>query len=114
MSGPVLAAMLGLTAALASILTFLGVVIYLTRKRPRKPRKTSNIVLVILGLFALVFIVTMTVIFCIKGSVPDTLIQYTLGAGGVEAAALSAIKISKNIKNKHAYTDTDTDVDAKG
>ena len=111
MNGPVLAALLGLTAALASILTFLGVVVYLARKRPRKRRKTSNIVLVILGLFALVFIVTMTVIFCIKGSVPDTLIQYTLGAGGVEAAALSAIKISKEIKGKYTHTHTDTDAD---
>lgn len=111
MNGPVLAVMLGLTAALASILTFLGVVLYLARKRTRKARKTSNIVLVVLGLFALVFIVTMTVIFCIKGSVPDTLIQYTLGAGGVEAAALSAIKISKEIKGKYTHTHTDTDAE---
>ena len=109
MSGPVLAVLLGLTAALASILTFLGVVLYLARKRPRKARKTSNIVLVILGLFALLFIVTMTVIFCVKGSVPDTLIQYTLGAGGVEAAALSAIKISKELKGKHTHTDADAE-----
>ena len=68
------------------------------RRLPKK--KTSNIVLVILGLFALVFIVTMTVIFCIKGSVPDTLIQYTLGAGGIEALALSAIKVSKVVSGE--------------
>lgn len=37
----------------------------------------------------------MTVIFCVKGAVPDTLIQYTLGAGGVEALLLAGIKISK-------------------
>lgn len=61
----------------------------------RKKRKTSNVVLVALGIFALAFIITMVVVFCIKGSVPDTLIQYTLGAGGIEAAALSAIKIAK-------------------
>ena len=64
-------------------------------QKARKKRKTSNVVLVALGLFALVFIITMVVVFCIKGSVPDTLIQYTLGAGGVEAAALSAIKVAK-------------------
>lgn len=61
----------------------------------KKQRKTSTIVLVLLGIFALLFIIAMTIIFCVKGSVPDTLIQYTLGAGGVEAVALSAIKVSK-------------------
>lgn len=57
--------------------------------------KTSNLILLVMGLFAVAFIVAMTVIFCIKDSVPDTLIQYTLGAGGVEALLLAGIKISK-------------------
>ena len=57
--------------------------------------KTSNIVLALLGVFLLAFIAAMTVIFCVKGAVPDTLIQYTLGAGGVEALLLAGIKISK-------------------
>ena len=57
--------------------------------------KTSNRVLVLLGLFLLAFIIAMTVIFCVKDAVPDTLIQYTLGAGGVEALLLAGIKISK-------------------
>lgn len=57
--------------------------------------KTSNIILALLGAFLLVFIVAMTAIFCVKGAVPDTLIQYTLGAGGVEALLLAGIKISK-------------------
>ncbi len=56
---------------------------------------TSNRVLVSLGLAALAFITAMIVIFCLKGAVPDTLIQYTLGAGGVEALLLAWIKISK-------------------
>ena len=60
-----------------------------------KKRKTSNLILLVLGICILVFIVAMIVIFCVKGSVPDTLIQYTLGAGGVEAVAMSAIKITK-------------------
>ena len=63
-------------------------------KRSRR-RKTSDVVLLALGLFAFGFIVAMTVIFCVKGSVPDTLIQYTLGAGGVEALLLAGIKMSK-------------------
>ena len=68
------------------------------RRLPKK--KTSNIVLLALGLFAFVFIVAMTVIFCVKGAVPDTLIQYTLGAGGIEALALSAIKVSKVVSGE--------------
>ena len=75
------------------------------RRLPKK--KTSNTVLLALGLFAIVFIVIMTVIFCVKGSVPDTLIQYTLGAGGVEAAALSAIKISKTVKGERTDADAE-------
>lgn len=63
-------------------------------KRSKKGR-TSNVILLALGLFAFGFIVAMTVIFCVKGSVPDTLIQYTLGAGGVEALLLAGIKITK-------------------
>jgi len=60
-----------------------------------KKRKTSNVILALLGLFLLVFITAMTVIFCVKGAVPDTLIQYTLGAGGVEVLMLAGIKMSK-------------------
>lgn len=63
----------------------------------RGRRKTTNLVLLALGSFLLAFIVAMTVIFCVKGAVPDTLIQYTLGAGGVEALLLAGIKISKVI-----------------
>ena len=57
--------------------------------------KTSNVILLALGGFALTFITAMTVIFCVRGAVPDTLIQYTLGAGGAEALLLAGIKISK-------------------
>lgn len=57
--------------------------------------KTSTIILAVMGLFLLTFIAAMTVIFCVKGAVPDTLIQYTLGAGSVEALLLAGIKISK-------------------
>lgn len=64
-------------------------------------KNTSNFVLLILGLFLLAFIISMIVIFCIKGAVPDTLIQYTLGAGGVEALVLAGIKISKVLKGEN-------------
>ena len=65
------------------------------RGKRRREAKTSNVILLAMGLFALAFIVVMTVTFWVKGSVPDTLIQYTLGAGGVEALLLAGIKISK-------------------
>lgn len=62
--------------------------------------KTSNRVLLVMGLFALAFIAAMTAIFCVKDAVPDTLIQYTLGAGGVEALLLAGIKISKVMRGE--------------
>ena len=57
--------------------------------------KTSNVILGLMGLFLLAFIAAMTVIFCVKGAVPDTLIQYTLGSFAVELFSLARIKISK-------------------
>lgn len=65
------------------------------RRAERKEMKTSNIILLALGGFALAFITAMTIVFCVKGAVPDTLIQYTLGAGGLEAFLLAGIKVSK-------------------
>ncbi len=58
-------------------------------------KNTSNRVLAILGAFLLTFIACMVVTFWRFRTVPDTLIQYTLGAGGVEALLLAGIKISK-------------------
>lgn len=65
------------------------------RGKRRREGKTSNVILLAMGLFTAAFIVAMIVIFCVKDAVPDTLIQYTLGAGGVEALLLAGIKISK-------------------
>ncbi len=75
---------------------------------PKGRRKTSNLVLLALGLFAMGFIIAMTVIFCVKGTVPDTLIQYTLGAGGVEALLLAGIKISKVVSGNRPGESEDT------
>ena len=60
--------------------------------------KTRDKVLIVLGLFILSFIFVMIITYWRFQSVPDTLIQYTLGAGGVEAVALAAITISKTFK----------------
>ena len=69
------------------------------RKSKKKEANTSNIILIVLGVFLFSFIVTMIVTFWVKGAVPDTLIQYVLGAGGIEAVVLGFIKVSKIIKD---------------
>lgn len=61
---------------------------------------TSNRVLLVLGVFVLAFIIAMIVTFWKFQSVPDTLITYTLGAGGLEALALAAIKVSKVVSGE--------------
>lgn len=66
-----------------------------SRSKKEEPMNTSTRIILIMGIFACLFIVTMTVTFWVKNAVPDTLIQYVLGAGGVEAFLLSSIKISK-------------------
>ena len=68
--------------------------------------KTSNLILAVMGVFLLAFIAAMTVIFCVKDAVPDTLIQYTLGAGGVEALLLAGIKVSKVLAGEKDKEDT--------
>lgn len=62
--------------------------------------KTSNKVLLVLGVFVLAFIIAMIVTFWKFQSVPDTLITCTLGAGGLEALALAAIKVSKVVSGE--------------
>lgn len=76
-------------------------------QKAKKQRKTSNIVLLVLGIFLFAFIVTMIVIFCVKGSVPDTLITYVLGAGGIESLALAGIKVAKTVKGEKIPNEED-------
>ena len=66
----------------------------------QKPKHTRERVLTYLGIFALVFILIMVVTYWVMGSVPDTLIQYTLGAGGLEALLLAGITITKTIRGE--------------
>ena len=70
-------------------------------------RKRDKILLG-LGLFIAGFIVCMIVTYWKFQNVPDTLIQYTLGAGGLEALLLAGIPVSKIWKNdKEESEDTD-------
>lgn len=77
----------------------------------RKKLKTSNTVLIVLGVFLLAFIITMIVIFCVKGSTPDTLIQYVLGAGGVETLALAFIKVAKVFAGEKVNLDSTVNIE---
>lgn len=83
-------------------------------RREEKPAKTSEIVLTLLGLFLLAFIITMIVIYCVKGSIPDTLVQYTMGDCGMEAILLAGIKVSKVIAGEKDaggdVSDSDTEI----
>lgn len=66
----------------------------------RKSIKTLTAILLAVGIFDVLFIITMIIIFCIKDVVPDVLIQCVLGASGVEAFVSAAIQICKIIVKK--------------
>lgn len=75
-------------------------------KTRKKRMKTRNKILIIVSIFLLVFIIAMTVIFCVKGSVPDTLIEKVLGVGGVVDVMTAVIAVAdmvlerkKSVKN---------------
>lgn len=65
------------------------------RGRRRKKGKTSDVILLAMGICTAAFVIAMIVTFWVKGSIPDTLVQCFFGGGGVEALLLAGIKISK-------------------
>ena len=67
--------------------------------------KKMDLILLIIGIFIAAFIITMIVLFCVYQAVPDTLIQYVLGAGGLEALLLAIIKITKVKQGKEENDD---------
>ena len=79
------------------------------RGKHSEPIKTSNVVLAVLGFFVLAFVVMMIVTFWRFQSVPDTLIQYTLGAGGIEALALAGIKVVKVMRGNTAESEEENE-----
>ncbi len=58
-------------------------------------RKIDKFVIGVIA-YWLIFVVAMFVTFYIKGSVPDSLIQFGLGGGAVELACTAAIEIISN------------------
>lgn len=68
----------------------------MTKKKKKKTKELKlDDILKALALFLVVFITAMTVIFCVKGEVPDVLITCVLGGGVFEAFYTMMIKIQK-------------------
>lgn len=61
-------------------------------------KNTANWILAFIGVFIVIFIVAMIITYWRFQTIPDTLVQYTLGAGGVECLLLASIKVTKVIK----------------
>lgn len=57
---------------------------------------TMDLILLVIGIFLALFTVAMTVIHCITGSTPDTLITCVFGICGIEGGVMGWIKTSKN------------------
>lgn len=68
------------------------------KKKPKKPKKPIDKIdkfVICVMVYWVLFVVVMTAIFCIKGIVPDTLIQYGLGGGAIELVCTAIIEIMK-------------------
>lgn len=57
--------------------------------------KTMDVILILIGVFLLLFTVTMTIVFIVCGSVPDTLITCVFAALGGECGVMGWIKTAK-------------------
>lgn len=66
----------------------------------KKVLRFSKKVLIFVLCHITIFAVAMTVIFCVKGDVPDTLITEHYRYFGIESGALGIIKISENVIEK--------------
>lgn len=67
------------------------------KKRIKRKSKAKKLDQIITGVFIywIAFITVMIVIFCVKDSVPDTLVQYGLGGGAVELLISGFIEVIK-------------------
>lgn len=65
-------------------------------KKKKKKIKTMDLIISIIGIFLLVFVVCMVVLFIKYGSVPDTLITCVFAALGGECGILGWIKTNKD------------------
>lgn len=65
------------------------------RKRRTNKKKIDKIVRAVL-IYWLVFVTLAWVTFWIKGSIPDTLVQYGLGGGAVELGVSGFIEVARD------------------
>ena len=68
--------------------------------------KTLNRILIIVGVFLALFIITMIVLFCIFQGIPDTLVIGVLGSGGTECILCAIIEV---VKLKHRKEENEDD-----
>lgn len=82
------------------------------RRENKKPNgrevkpKTSNVILIVLGVFILVFTITMIVLFDRHESIPDTLVTAVFGAVFGEAGVMGLIKM---VKTKYSEREDSND-----
>lgn len=74
-------------------------------KKEKTKLGTMDLILLLLGIFLALFTAAMTVIHCITGSTPDTLITCVFGICGVEGGVMGWIKTSKNKLQKLKFKD---------
>ena len=65
--------------------------------------RTRNKILLATAIYLLVFSIAMIVIFCCKGSVPDTLISCTLGVGGVVDVMTTVVTLASVRKEEREH-----------
>lgn len=68
--------------------------------------KTLDKILILVGIFIALFVISMIVLFCIFQSIPDTLVVSVLGSGGTECILCAIIQIAKHKKG----VDDDSDI----
>lgn len=68
-------------------------------ERCRKNKKLDKIVRAVL-IYWIVFVSLAWITFWVKGSIPDTLVQYGLGGGAVELGITGFIEIARDFVSK--------------
>lgn len=66
----------------------------------KQPKKVKKLDIIVRGvcIYWIAFVVTAWITYWVKGSVPDTLIQYGLGGGAVELLITGAIEIFRDVR----------------
>ena len=82
------------------------------RSRKKKKLNTLDKILIVLSVAIFSFVVATMIIYTVKGWQFDTLIQYFLGAGGLESFIMGGIQIAKYFKRKgDDNNDTGNDIE---